>query len=495
MYNAFISYSHAADGKLAPALQSSLERFAKPWYKIRNLNIFRDESSLAISPHLWSNITTALDQSEYLIYMASKESASSKWVSMEIEYWLKHKSLDTLLIALTDGDITWDDKKGAFENFDSNSLPEILDEIFTQEPFYIDLRASKSEEDVTLNNPIFKKEVLKLAAQLHGKEPKDLASDEVRAHKRMLWIRNSAIITLIIFLAISIFQTYEAKEQTKIAEEQKQIARDSSKVAQEQRSIARDSSKAAQEQRNIANKQRRIAEDSSKIAQEQRAIAIVEKNKAQANYLITQAQSQVSQDQTLALQLALFALKIKPNDSVINALIATLFKDFKPYKIFKHRTYLGKIIYSPLGDKFISSSINVLSVWDINGKLIKEFDVGSHVLSMAISPDGTKVLTGLENQTACLWDLDGNIIRKFEGEKGWTGDISAVAFWPDGTKILTGSYIVRMYNLDGERIAYKLDCNNITNPAFSPGWRPSSCPRCRCACGPRIAGRPRSNCS
>ena len=50
MYNAFISYSHAADGKLAPALQIGLEKFAKPWYKLRNLDIFRDEASLSASP-------------------------------------------------------------------------------------------------------------------------------------------------------------------------------------------------------------------------------------------------------------------------------------------------------------------------------------------------------------------------------------------------------------------------------------------------------------
>jgi len=80
MYNAFISYSQAADGMLAPALQSALEKFAKPWYKVRNLNIFRDVTSLSVSPHLWSNIKKALDESEYLIYMASPLSAKSIWV-------------------------------------------------------------------------------------------------------------------------------------------------------------------------------------------------------------------------------------------------------------------------------------------------------------------------------------------------------------------------------------------------------------------------------
>src|SRR5262245_5926485 len=40
MYKAFMSYSHAADGRLAPTLQSALHRFAKPWYRLRALSIF-----------------------------------------------------------------------------------------------------------------------------------------------------------------------------------------------------------------------------------------------------------------------------------------------------------------------------------------------------------------------------------------------------------------------------------------------------------------------
>src|SRR5580765_1848188 len=52
-HNAFISYSHAADGKFAPALEQGLEKIAKPLLKLRALDIFRDESSLTASPGLW----------------------------------------------------------------------------------------------------------------------------------------------------------------------------------------------------------------------------------------------------------------------------------------------------------------------------------------------------------------------------------------------------------------------------------------------------------
>ena len=179
MYKAFISYSHSADSNLAPALQKALENFAKPWYKLRYLNIFRDEGSLSANPHLWTNIQEALDKSEYLIYMASSASASSKWVNKEVEYWIEKKSINTLFIALTEGEIVWDDEKKTFVNKDFNSLPAVLENKFTEEPFYIDFRNVRSGKDLSLHNPIFKKEVLKLAAPLHGKEPKDLASEEV----------------------------------------------------------------------------------------------------------------------------------------------------------------------------------------------------------------------------------------------------------------------------------------------------------------------------
>ena len=125
MFNAFISYSHAADDKFAPALQNALQKFAKPWYKKRNLEIFRDESSLSATPHLWKNITAALDESEYLILLASPVSENSHWVNKEIEYWLEHKSIDTLLIALTGGNLEWDKQNNCFLNPENNSLPPV----------------------------------------------------------------------------------------------------------------------------------------------------------------------------------------------------------------------------------------------------------------------------------------------------------------------------------------------------------------------------------
>ena len=107
-YNGFISYSHAADGRLAPALQSGLQSLAKPWYRPRALRVFRDETGLSTNPHLWSSIATALDESEWFVLLASPESARSPWVDRELAHWLETKPADRILPALTSGEWGWD---------------------------------------------------------------------------------------------------------------------------------------------------------------------------------------------------------------------------------------------------------------------------------------------------------------------------------------------------------------------------------------------------
>lgn len=267
-YNAFISYSHAADGRMAPALQSALERFAKPWYKLRNLNVFRDEASLSVSPHLWSNIQKALDDSEYLIYMASPESANSKWVNKEIKYWLEVKSIDTLLIVLSDGHLNWenDDK---ISNQGINSLPPTLVGVFNEEPFYVDLRDMRSESDLSIKNPIFKKDVLKLAAQLHGKAPKDLASEEVSAHRKMIWTRNIAALFLVSLMVYSFLSTKSALNSS---EENMQLL----KVNNINDSIIVKTNSELEKkmlEKKIVDDSLRIKDDSFKSAQEQRRLS------------------------------------------------------------------------------------------------------------------------------------------------------------------------------------------------------------------------------
>src|SRR5206468_3151326 len=55
-YDAFISYSHEGDQRIAASLRSALHRFAKPWYMLRALRVFLDRASLSAAPDLWDDV-------------------------------------------------------------------------------------------------------------------------------------------------------------------------------------------------------------------------------------------------------------------------------------------------------------------------------------------------------------------------------------------------------------------------------------------------------
>jgi len=90
-YDAFISYSHSTGKRLAPAIQSSLARFARPWNRLHTMRVFRDETNLAVNPALWSSIRESLESSRFFVLLASPEAAASIWVERELSFWLRHR--------------------------------------------------------------------------------------------------------------------------------------------------------------------------------------------------------------------------------------------------------------------------------------------------------------------------------------------------------------------------------------------------------------------
>ena len=196
-YDAFISYSHAADGHLVRSLQGGLQKFAKAWYQLRALRLFRDETTLSLTPALWPSIEQALDRSKNFILMASLEAADSVWVNREVEHWLEHRGPESMYIVLTDGDIAWDDSKNAFDWECTDALPDALREAFPEEPLYLDLRWARTAEDLSLHNPTFRNNVADLAAALHGRAKDELIGDDVRQHQRTKRVVAGAVATLI----------------------------------------------------------------------------------------------------------------------------------------------------------------------------------------------------------------------------------------------------------------------------------------------------------
>ncbi len=225
-YDAFISYSHALDGKLAPVFQRELERFAKPWYRMRSVRVFRDEASLTANPGLWSSITDALSRSEWFILMASPESARSVWVNKEAAWWLEHAEdpVRHMLIVLTAGDLVWDEQETGFPVSGPSVLPPVLRGVFTEEPRWVDLRWLRNAEQLDSSNPRLRDCAADVAAALQGTDKDLIVGEHIRQHRRALRLARAGITALAAFLVIALAATVIAVAQRDTAVKNLRVA-------------------------------------------------------------------------------------------------------------------------------------------------------------------------------------------------------------------------------------------------------------------------------
>ena len=111
-FDAFISYSHRHDRTLGPALQTSLERFAKPWRKLRMSRIYIDKANLAASPELWGSVEEGLAWSRWFILLASADAAGPSGWTARSGGGGSTGPLGRLLIVATSPGMTWENAKG-----------------------------------------------------------------------------------------------------------------------------------------------------------------------------------------------------------------------------------------------------------------------------------------------------------------------------------------------------------------------------------------------
>jgi hypothetical protein len=185
-----------------------IQKLGKPWYQRRALRVFRDDTSLSATPQLWPSIEQALAQSRYLLLLSSPESAASPWVAKEVEYWLAHKSTDTLLIGVTDGVLDWDNKKGDFRWKPDLPLPPVLKRRFPAEPKWVDLSAYR--EGANPRDARFLDLGADFAAAIRGMPKEDLLSQEVRQQRRALTLATTAAALLLVLFGLATWQWQRA---------------------------------------------------------------------------------------------------------------------------------------------------------------------------------------------------------------------------------------------------------------------------------------------
>ena len=448
LYNAFISYSHAADDRLAPALQQGLHRLARPWYRLRALRAFRDKTSLAANPALWDTIVQALAASEWFVFLASPRAAQSHWVQQEIAWWLDNRPADRLLIVLTDGELAWDDAAKDFDWQSTSAVPGLLKGRFAGEPLYVDLRWARSENDLSLRHSRFRAAILDIAAPLHGRAKDELDGDDVRQHRRTRRLAWSAGIGLGVLAVAASASAVIAVQQRNEAELRRQVATSRQLSAQVLNRLAVDRVDTALllalEAHNAVAASPGVAEAHGFDARSTLLLALDHGAAPIDAYLHGGGLMALSADgKTLAT-----ASAGEGRAGAGRADAITLWDTASRRPVGRvlsgHGDAVLGLAFSPDGRSLVSSSRSdkAVIVWDLSAGKPAGPAIAAHggsTVALAISPDGKLMATGGGNQTVQLWNLAD---RTPLGPplRGHRSNVVSLAFSPDGSLLATGSW-------------------------------------------------------
>lgn len=140
-------------------------------------------------------------------------------------------------------------------------------------------------------------------------------------------------------------------------------------------------------------------------------------------------------------------------------------------KLRGHTDLILSVAFSPDGTRVVSGSDNTVRVWDSsNGDILITLEGHDHfVNSVAFSPDGTRIASGSVDATVRVWDsITGIILSTIKG----SGEIQLVAFSPDGTHIafVSDDDTIRVWNSVTGAILSTLEGHTkmIVSVAFSP---------------------------
>jgi WD40 repeat protein len=220
-YDAFISYRHTElDKMVAKKLHKMLETYKVPSTIARKTGkkkinrVFRDRDELPTSTNLAASIQEALENSEYLIVICSRETQKSQWVLKEIETFIKLHGQGKVLALLIDGE--------PYESFPKqlrfvhkqviNKYGNIEEKVIEVEPLAADIRAETKSQTIK----ILKTELLRLAAPILG-----CNYDDLKQRHRERFIKKVVTLSACISLFFIVFGTFSTWQAFRINQEHK----------------------------------------------------------------------------------------------------------------------------------------------------------------------------------------------------------------------------------------------------------------------------------
>ena len=470
-YEAFLSYARVPDLALATALERSLQAFAKPWNRVRAIDVFRDQTNLSSIGGLASGVTRAIDESEFLILLACPESARSYWVRQELTHWLQTKSTEKIVLVLTGGTASWDRHTGDFDWEKTTAFPDCLRGRFAEEPLWLDLTWAAGIEKPSIRDARFLNAVGDISAIVRGVPKEQLIGEDVRQHRKLLVLQRAAIAALAVLTVTVAASAVAALQQRNRAVANADRAEAASKLAEqnqalaeknEQRALANEQD--AVRQRELAEERRVVAERERAEADRQREQATLQRNRAESRALASTSLLSLGEDVQLALNLAVEAVRVTPTEESEHALRRALVgaRTLDPDRVrevywegsltdagepiaeaikpFLARSRVGQTLASADGRRSVSiagcCSPTVRETIDAAPRVLTLTGHTDTVEAIAFDPTGRFIVSGAQDQTVRVWDAStGQQLGVFPHD----GQVVQVAFSADGSAIIANS--------------------------------------------------------
>jgi WD40 repeat protein len=447
-HDAFISYSHGADSRLARVLEDGLERLAKPLFALRALDVFRDETSLSANPNLWTGIQDHLASAEWFVLLACPESAASEWCRREVRWWVENRAVDRMLIVVTSGDLAWNSADNDFDWSVSTALSSELQGRYPAQPLYLDLRWARGTESLSLNNLRFRDALLSLAATIRGIRKDDLDGEDVRQLRRTRRLAAAGVAAVACAAVIATWQAIVATrrgDEANVAAKEAADARDEANVERDKANVARDD----------ARKEAKRANDEASRAEAARTQA----EARQARTVAYLAQEAIRRGDAQAGMLSALSVLPRSGDRSWSvdaeaALLQGYLVNREEATLFGHAGVVWWLAFTPDGRSLLSASEDgSLKKWDLVRSPATSVVLGRQeggIRLARLSPDGNHVVAAPESGKPQLWLLDAPNKAPVSLE-GHTGKVIAMDFSADSSRLLTGSEdkTARIWRLQG----------------------------------------------
>jgi len=472
-YDAFLSYSWKSDSKVTPVIQSVLQQFLCPKYKLRAKTIFRDLSSMPAGSNLQNELFDRMDRSNHLIVLASPAAVHSAGMDMEARHWFSKDRTGQILIIVTAGEFeTWEEMR-------EKLLPPSVGDGLGGEPTWTDLRSLRTEIVSRPSGGKLREQMVEKLRQvflrLYEPQSWEELQGEERSQRRRAWgimsVVTSAFLVLAVvaigFAIVAYTQKGRAEQQAAIAERNARESKAREFAAYATQSLSDDPERSILLGMHAVEATLRFGRPPVPAAEESLHQAILSSQerlnlKGHSGPVHSVAWSpdgkrlaSASDDQTA-----------KVWDTTTRQAILTLKGHTRPVR---------SVAWSPEGGWLATASDDhTAKVWNAaTGRVVLTLKGhNDSVNSVAWSPDGRRLATASNDRTAKVWNVaTGRAVLTLRGH---TGAVNSVAWSSDQKRLATGSNdkTAKIWAAQGQQLLTLQGHNDAVNSvAWSPDGR------------------------